>query len=171
MYEQGQGANFKSERFFDKTKYWYHVATNARSEGSIWRKISGKATTCDNVITQYADAGNGTFAYRNGCYVKGQYNKGLTRNGTLVPTDPAVPSRFSMMDSQGKQPSLYQIVATDYDNFALVTDGGSTFWILSRTPEICGNTLGNLETKLTKMGFDTTNITVDFKVIKECQNK
>lgn len=167
MYEQGKSSNFEADRFFDPSKYWYHIATNARPSTSVWRKIQGKATTCDNVITQYAAAENGNYAYRNACYVKGQYKKSLNRSGLLMPHTQRT-GEFVMVDNQSKQEAPYVVLSTDYDHFALIGDGQGTFWILSRTPEICRNTLLKLEAKLKSLNFDVSALTVDFRVTKEC---
>jgi lipocalin len=169
MYERGKGTTLDQTRYFDPSKYWYHIATNARGEKSVWRQIQGKPTTCDNVITQYANAPDGSIAYRNACYVKGEYKKSLTRTGTMIPTQD--PSLFQMIDSQGKKSSNLYILMTDYDRFSILGDGGRYFWIMSRTPEICGNFLGELEEKVRALGIDTSTLTVDFRVIKNCSKE
>lgn len=168
MYEQGKTPNFDADRFFDQKRFWYHIASNSRPQSSVWRKVQGRATTCDNVITQYMKIEPNVYGYRNGCYVKGQYKKSLLREGTLKRSDPESPSKFVMTDKQSNQESPFQIFATDYDNFALITDGGTTFWVLSRSAEICGNLLGKLNTRVKQLGLDTAQITVDFGVVKDC---
>ena len=169
MYQRGEGVNLDRDRYFDPKKYWYHIATNARGKSSIWRQIQGKATTCDNVITQYAKAQDGTIHYRNGCYVKGEYKSSMTRTGTMVPTQD--PSLFQMVDSEKGATSNLYILMTDYDNFSVLGDGGKFFWVLSRKPEICGNFLGQIEEKVRALGIDTTTLTVDFRVVKNCSDE
>lgn len=167
MFTQGGSVSFDDSRFFTGQN-WYHIATNTRPKASAINMIFGIAETCDNVITDYKKTDEGTILYLNACYTKGRYDKSREVTGSLTPT--GQPGVYEMIDSgtrKGQKPTKYVIYATDYDNFAVISDGDKSFWVLSRKPEICSNSFQQI-LSLLEGNFDTRGVSVDLNVIKQC---
>jgi lipocalin len=165
MYEQGKTTTFDADKFF--SGFWYHIVTNVRPSTSLWKKIQGKPMACHNVIIEYKKIGD-VMTYANACYIDGNLNQNESRKGTLTPVEGKV-GVFNMIDGESKTSRIFNVLATDYTNYAIVTNGSTAFWVLSRTPTICGNTLGLVLAKLKELKFDVSNTTVDFQTVQECK--
>jgi len=158
---------FDAKRYF--TGNWYHIATNVKQGSSIVDKLKGYTQTCDNVIIAYSARPDGNFNYEYGCYVNKVLNQKASRSGTIVP---AMQERvFTMNDSKDKTPKTLKILLTDYDNFAVVSNGDRAFWILSRHNTICSNLLMQAKSKIASLGFSVEGITVGLDVIQDCAGK
>lgn len=169
-YEQGDGSKFSYDRFFDASKNWYQIATNSRPETSIVNKVLNRATTCENVVAHYSKGPDGVISYVNYCYLQGKRNPSLDRTGRLIPQSLDVPF-FHMKDSKTGKEVPFNVAVTDYDNFAIVTDRGKYFWILSRKTSICSNAFHYITNKLVSKGYNVSSITLDLRAMKHCDEK
>lgn len=168
MYQQTTTEPFASEKFF--TDQWYHIATNKRPEKSIVKKVLGYPTACHNVITRYGTPQKLGIPYVNECYVSGEERQDVTKKGYLL-ADVKQPGLYRMIGMKGEQQGIFNVKFTDYSNYAIASDGKEVFWLLSRTPVICANVLGEAIKKIRDLGFNTKDISVDFNVIKDCTAK
>lgn len=166
-YEQGTGANFDYDRFFNSNSNWHQIATNARPETSIVKKVLGQPTTCENVLIHYEKAANGVINYTNFCYINGKRSPSLDRSGRLVPQTLELPF-FHLKDAKSGKETPFNVAVTDYDNFAIVTDQDHYFWILSRKTSICSNAYSYLINKLVSKNYNVSRITMDARAVVHC---
>lgn len=168
-YEQGTGAKFDYDRFFNSKQNWYQIATNARPETSIVKKVLGQPTTCENVLIHYEKAANGVVNYTNFCYVNGKRSPSLDRSGRLIPQTFELPY-FHLKDAKTGKETPFNVAVTDYDNFAIVTDQSQYFWILSRKTSICAKAYTYLIDKLVSKNYNVSRITMDARAVKHCED-
>lgn len=166
-YQQGSGAKFDYDRFFDSNRNWYQIASNARPETSVVKKVLNQPMTCENVLIHYEKGADGIVTYTNFCYINGKRNPNLDRGGRLVPQTLEIPF-FHLKDAKTGKETPFNVAVTDYDNFAIVTDRAKYFWILSRKTSICSNALSYITAKLSSRNYDVSKITIDLRAIVHC---
>ncbi|XP_072306558.1 apolipoprotein D-like [Eucyclogobius newberryi] len=88
--------------------------------------------------------------------------------GTAKVEDPAKPAVLSVSFFKGFPDASYMVLSTDYSSYSLVYSCSDYFdlfhvdfaWILSRTRELDGATVGQLREGLTAMGVDVGRLSV-----------
>lgn len=169
-YEQGTGAQFDYDRFFDANKNWFQVLTNSRPKTSIVKRVLNRPSTCENTMIHYEKDAGGIITYTNFCYLHGKRNPGLDRSGRLVQQAVGTPF-FHMKDAKTGKEAPFNIAVTDYDNFAIITDRQQYFWVLSRKTSICSNAYTYITQKLVAKNYNVSNITGDMRAIVNCSSE
>lgn len=139
--------NFKIERYLGD---WYEIA-----------KIPFKwEVGCTFSKANYSwDAINNVMLVRNDCLDENR-NLKYSRSGYAYVENPNDKSKlrikfYGTSDPEGN----YQILFTDYDNFAIVSDGnGGHLWILARTPRISKTNAKALLDKVKSFGYDPNSL-------------
>nr|XP_057907984.1 apolipoprotein D-like [Doryrhamphus excisus] len=98
--------------------------------------------------------------------VVGVLNRGLLADGTITSItgsatakDPSEPAKLQVSFYEDTPPAPYWVLASDYDNYALVYSckeldlvHKDSVWIMSRRPTLAGETLEQLHSTLTSIG-------------------
>uniref|UniRef100_A0A8C6THC6 Apolipoprotein D n=1 Tax=Neogobius melanostomus TaxID=47308 RepID=A0A8C6THC6_9GOBI len=143
---------------FNATKYlgtWYEI-----------EKLPAMFERGTCVQAKYSLRPDGTVRVHNSeLLANGKIN---SIEGVATITDPSQPAVLSVSFYRGLPDAPYMVLSTDYSSYSLVyscSDYLGLFhvdfaWILSRTRELDGATIGQLRNELTAIGVDTDRLSI-----------